>query len=109
MPTRRTLFLLSLCLIPVAAVGTPAGMAPPPVESPRAVLTAGQVDPSVFAEMRWRAIGPHRGGRTKAVVGVPGQPYTFYIGVCNGGVWKTTDAGRSWRLRRAGRPGSTRR
>jgi photosystem II stability/assembly factor-like uncharacterized protein len=46
--------------------------------------------------MRWRAIGPYRGGRTKAVAGVPGQPHTFYIGVCNGGVWKTTDAGRTW-------------
>jgi photosystem II stability/assembly factor-like uncharacterized protein len=46
--------------------------------------------------MRWRGIGPYRGGRTKAAAGVPGQPHTFYIGVCNGGVWKTTDAGRTW-------------
>jgi len=50
----------------------------------------------LFAELRWRAIGPYRAGRTKAVAGVPSQPYTFYIGVCNGGVWKTTDAGRTW-------------
>ena len=47
--------------------------------------------------MRWRAIGPSRGGRTKSAAGVPSQPYTFYIGVCNGGVWKTTDAGRTWK------------
>jgi photosystem II stability/assembly factor-like uncharacterized protein len=37
-----------------------------------------------------------RAGRTRSGTGVPGQPYTFYIGVCNGGVWKTTDAGRTW-------------
>ncbi len=54
------------------------------------------VSPSLYAEMRWRPIGPLRGGRTKSAAGVPGQPYTFYIGVCNGGVWKTNDAGRTW-------------
>src|SRR5438477_7020755 len=57
---------------------------------------AQQVDPSHFAEMRWRMIGPFRGGRTVAGVGVRGQPNVFYIGVNNGGVWKTTDAGRVW-------------
>jgi len=57
---------------------------------------AAPVSPNLFAEMRWRSIGPHRGGRTKAAAGVPSQPYTFYIGVCNGGVWKTNDAGRTW-------------
>src|ERR1041385_361185 len=54
------------------------------------------VSPNLFAEMRWRAIGPYRGGRTKAAAGHPSQPYTFYVGVSNGGVWKTTDAGRTW-------------
>ena len=53
-------------------------------------------DPDVFREMPWRNIGPHRASRTKALDGVPGQPHTFYIGVVNGGVWKTTDAGRTW-------------
>ncbi|MEA2490360.1 MAG: hypothetical protein QOH21_2152, partial [Acidobacteriota bacterium] len=55
-----------------------------------------QVDPARFAEMRWRSIGPFRGGRTVAAVGVPSQPSLFYIGVNNGGVWKTTDYGRVW-------------
>lgn len=49
-----------------------------------------------FKEMRWRMIGPHRGGRTVGAVGVPQQPNIFYIGVNNGGVWKTTDYGRTW-------------
>ena len=46
--------------------------------------------------MRWRCIGPFRGGRTVGAAGVPGQPNVFYIGVNNGGVWKTTDYGRIW-------------
>ncbi|MGZ8797597.1 MAG: WD40/YVTN/BNR-like repeat-containing protein, partial [Thermoanaerobaculia bacterium] len=57
---------------------------------------AAQVDPSLFGEMRWRMIGPFRGGRTVAGAGVPSQPNVFYIGVNNGGVWKTTDSGRIW-------------
>src|SRR5437762_6074208 len=47
-------------------------------------------------ELHWRMIGPHRGGRTVAAVGVPGRPGLFYIGVNNGGVWKSTDYGRVW-------------
>ena len=46
--------------------------------------------------MRYRMIGPHRGGRAKAAAGIADQPHTFYMGVVNGGVWKTTDAGRTW-------------
>lgn len=50
----------------------------------------------IFDAMQWRCIGPHRGGRTVGAAGVPQQPGTFYIGVNNGGVWKTTDYGRVW-------------
>jgi photosystem II stability/assembly factor-like uncharacterized protein len=57
---------------------------------------AASYDSRLFAEMQWRSIGPYRGGRTKAVAGVPSQPNVFYMGVCNGGVWKTNDAGRTW-------------
>lgn len=59
-------------------------------------LTEAQIDPSLFNSMKWRMIGPHRGGRTVGAVGVPQQPNVFYIGVNNGGVWKTTDYGRTW-------------
>jgi len=51
---------------------------------------------SALGEMRWRDIGPLRGGRTRAAVGVPTQPNVFYMGAVNGGVWKTTDFGRTW-------------
>jgi photosystem II stability/assembly factor-like uncharacterized protein len=63
----------------------------------RPAAQSGSIDPTLFAEMKWRAIGPFRGGRTKAAAGHPAQPYTFYVGVVNGGVWKTTDAGRTWK------------
>jgi photosystem II stability/assembly factor-like uncharacterized protein len=53
-------------------------------------------DTSLFKNLRWRMIGPHRGGRTVGGCGVPQQPNVFYIGVNNGGVWKTTDFGRTW-------------
>jgi photosystem II stability/assembly factor-like uncharacterized protein len=64
--------------------------------TPLPARQAGAVGPNLIAEMRWRNIGPLRGGRTKAVAGVPSQPFTFYIGMVNGGVWKTTNAGRTW-------------
>lgn len=47
--------------------------------------------------LEWRCIGPFRAGRTVGACGVPEQPFTFYMGVNNGGVWKTTDAGRTWK------------
>jgi photosystem II stability/assembly factor-like uncharacterized protein len=57
---------------------------------------AQQPDPSLYSQLRWRLVGPFRGGRTVAAVGVPQQPNVFYNGVNNGGVWKTTDYGRVW-------------
>src|SRR6201998_2020694 len=57
---------------------------------------AQQYDQKLFSEMRWRCIGPFRGGRTVAIIGVPEQPNVFYIAAVNGGVWKTTDNGTTW-------------
>src|SRR5439155_1930588 len=59
-------------------------------------IQAQQYDPALFAEMRWRQIGPFRGGRTVAAVGVPGHPAVLYIGVNTGGVWRSRDYGRTW-------------
>ena len=58
---------------------------------------AQSIDSKYFNAMQWRCIGPHRGGRTVGAVGVPSQPNVFYIGVNNGGVWKTTDFGHTWK------------
>ena len=60
-----------------------------------AATFAQEYDQKFFSEMHWRGIGPFRGGRTKAAAGVPSQPNVFYIGVCNGGVWKSDDYGRT--------------
>jgi photosystem II stability/assembly factor-like uncharacterized protein len=58
--------------------------------------TAQQVPESMYQDMRWRVIGPFRGGRTRPVAGVPSQPNVFYMGQVNGGVWKSDDYGRTW-------------
>jgi photosystem II stability/assembly factor-like uncharacterized protein len=55
-----------------------------------------QLDPSLYGGLRWRMIGPHRGGRTVAVSGVEGQPNVYYFGGVGGGVWKTTNSGVTW-------------
>lgn len=58
---------------------------------------AQSIDPSLYQNLRYRNSGPFRAGRTVGAVGVPVQPNVFYIGVNNGGVWKTDDYGRTWR------------
>ncbi|HEY8176210.1 MAG TPA: hypothetical protein VIF32_10975 [Gemmatimonadaceae bacterium] len=51
---------------------------------------------ALSGSLRWRMLGPFRGGRVAAATGVPGRPNEFYFGAVNGGVWKTIDAGRVW-------------
>ncbi|MGC2196804.1 MAG: glycoside hydrolase [Terriglobales bacterium] len=60
------------------------------------LLTAQQMDPALYQGMRWRMIGPFRGGRTVAMTGIPGKPNVFYMAPNNGGVWRTTDYGLTW-------------
>ena len=52
---------------------------------------------SAYGDLHWRGIGPFRGGRAVAVAGVPGSPNVFYFGAAAGGVWKTVDAGATWK------------
>ncbi|HET9014256.1 MAG TPA: glycosyl hydrolase [Thermomicrobiaceae bacterium] len=58
--------------------------------------TRPAVDPALYGAMKWRLIGPFRGGRVVAVAGDVSDPLTFYFGACAGGVWKTTDGGTTW-------------
>ena len=60
-------------------------------------LCAQTVSPKLFDDMEWRLIGPFRAGRAVAVGGVPGDSTTFYFGSVDGGVWKTTNAGTTWK------------
>jgi photosystem II stability/assembly factor-like uncharacterized protein len=82
---RSTLLALAIG-VPFGAGVLPALLAQQPA----------RVDAAVFGGLRWRSIGPFRGGRVNGVSGVPGQPDTYYFGSVGGGVWKTTNAGRTW-------------
>ncbi len=57
---------------------------------------AQTLNPALWSGLKYRMIGPERGGRVTAVTGVPSQPNTFYMGSTGGGVWKTSDAGHTW-------------
>jgi photosystem II stability/assembly factor-like uncharacterized protein len=58
---------------------------------------AQSVSSQLYSDMKWRLIGPFRAGRVVAVSGVPGDGTTFYFGSVDGGVWKTTNAGTTWK------------
>ncbi len=60
------------------------------------ITSFSQIDKSQYQDLEYRMIGPFRGGRTVGAVGIPSQPNVFFIGVNNGGVWKTDDYGRTW-------------
>nr|MCU0619478.1 glycosyl hydrolase [Gemmatimonadaceae bacterium] len=68
----------------------------PPAPTPAAPATVAP-DTVTFRTLQWRNVGPARGGRANTAVGVPGQPLTFFAGFTGGGVWRTDDAGISWR------------
>src|SRR5256885_16114240 len=57
---------------------------------------AQHIPTAAYGAMRWRMIGPFRGGRVLAVAGVPGDGATFYFGSVDGGVWRTANAGVTW-------------
>src|SRR5215831_10576134 len=79
-------------LVTMLALACAAGIA----GLPQVTAQQSRIDPSLFSGLRWRMIGPFRGGRVNGVTGVPGQLNTFYFGSVGGGVWKTTNAGRTW-------------
>lgn len=60
------------------------------------ILPAGAQTEAVFKDLKWRSIGPFRGGRVVAVAAPASQRNVFYFGGTGGGVWKTTDGGQSW-------------
>ena len=81
------LLAFALLLIPFTAISQKRKKVTP-------VKTAFQQE--LYSSMEYRSIGPHRGGRSAAVTGVPGEPNLFYFGAAGGGVWKTLDGGRNW-------------
>ena len=69
---------------------------PAPTAAARTRPMMASVDTSLFRGLRYRMVGPPRGGRVTTVTGVPSQQRTFYMGVASGGLFRTTDAGASW-------------
>jgi photosystem II stability/assembly factor-like uncharacterized protein len=71
------------------------GYAAPENTAAKGATSAATLE-DLYSGLRWRMLGPFRGGRCPAACGVPGRPNEFYFGSSNGGVWKTIDAGRVW-------------
>ncbi len=94
---KRSLCALTAMILATAATaGSPTPSSPAGIQ-PASDATAAPVDQRFLDGLSWRGIGPARGGRAQACSGVPGDPMTYYMGATGGGVWKTTDAGNSWR------------
>ncbi|HEV7349519.1 VPS10 domain-containing protein [Telluribacter sp.] len=86
------LALLTLDTRPVAAQTSKSRKAAPPAAGSK----SEKYDNALLKGLRWRSIGPYRGGRSLAVSGVVGQPYIYYFGAVGGGIWKTIDGGNNW-------------
>ena len=85
---QRSLMRLRIALPILAAAVAASGVA---------LLHAQQVNASYFADLHWRNVGPPRSGYISAPAGVPGDPTTYYAGMPEGGVWKTTNGGVTWK------------
>lgn len=92
--SRRVAFALAAILAAILAAPCPLAA------QSRVAAGIGNLpsyDTTLFHAMQWRNIGPFRGGRADAVAGVPTHPYEYYAGYTGGGVWKTENAGHSWK------------
>jgi photosystem II stability/assembly factor-like uncharacterized protein len=108
------LFVSTFCFVAVhaqtkperqskAAKSAQTAQAAPPAESASASAKAGESDKDeskpeekAFKGMKYRLVGPFRGGRSLTAAGIPGDPTTYYFGATGGGVWKSTDAAMTW-------------
>jgi len=79
---------------PAAAANAPATAANPAYDP--ALYTSPTATDRAFKALRWRSIGPFRGGRAVAVTGDLNKPFLFYMGSVNGGVWRTMNGGATW-------------
>ena len=107
MPVSRfRLLLASTTMVSLAPIAVPSlaaqsrAAAKPPakgaVKAP-AVVAVPALDSTTFASLSWRNVGPSRGGRANAVVGLPSNPLVYFVGYTGGGLWRTDDAGLSWK------------
>lgn len=88
-------FLVAIAVVLAAGASRPSASQPPAAARAAAPQARGY-DASLFAALKWRSIGPNRGGRSLAVAGSPSRPNEYYFGAVGGGLWKTTDGGATW-------------
>jgi photosystem II stability/assembly factor-like uncharacterized protein len=95
---RRSGIALSLLFLTSVSFSQPAkhSSKPEPTVSSAKPVPVRTMDESLYKGMRWRQVGPFRGGRVLAVTGVPGEANVFYFGSVSGGIWKSADAGANW-------------
>ena len=95
---KNNAFICVLCLLVLSVIpgyGQKKNKQQPPPNASTVDQTT-RIDPAPFKALRWRNIGPFRGGRSNAVSGVPGNDQVYFTGYTGGGVWKTEDAGATW-------------
>ncbi len=81
-------------LVVLAVVGGSLASAQRPGQVPP---TAASIPPALYDALKWRNVGPNRGGRSLATAGSPARPLEYYFGAVGGGLWKTTDGGLTWK------------
>jgi len=84
-------------VLALSTLALPAPAQRPPARRADSATTEGLLDSAIYHAYQYRLIGPFRGGRANAVTGVANQPFVYYAGFTGGGVWKTEDAGASWK------------
>src|SRR5262245_6484736 len=94
-PVALTCVLLAAPMVLLSQTRPPARPASVPPAVAKMPLMAS-VDTALLRGMRYRLVGPSRGGRVTTIMGVPSQPRTFYMGVASGGLFRTTDGGENW-------------
>jgi photosystem II stability/assembly factor-like uncharacterized protein len=90
---KTLLSLMAFAFLTVVTTALPQAYAQAPATRP---VMMPSVDSMFFNGLRYRLVGPQRGGRVTTVTGVPSQPKTFYMGVASGGLFRTTDGGATW-------------
>ena len=97
---RRSLAVLAISLVPTVATAQATRTAPRPASARPAAAQlpalSAPFDTAALGALRWREIGPYRGGRSVAVAGSVARPKEYWMGTVGGGVFKTTDGGLSW-------------
>jgi photosystem II stability/assembly factor-like uncharacterized protein len=89
--------VIGVCAMALIGSAQPDGRSTPiHAQAAPATQPAAAIDPALFAGLRWRSLGPARGGRSQAAAGSSSRPLEYYFGATGGGLWKTTDGGQTW-------------